>query len=263
MPMRPLESILGADDDPGARAVVRASLRLIPGLDVRMTRSGEQLIKLASERPPDLVLLDVMMPGLDGPSTLRRMRESALLQQIPAIFITGRAMLAEIRRVLPVGALGFIAKSSDPLKLGNQITALWNRSETAAATADRPPPAPLHVEGLAARFLRRAAADLALLRAKIKQACVGDACALKEVERIAHKMHGSAAMVGFHRLSVIGEAIERLAATVVSDLEGHGPIAESALVQQISGCIEQLAAAVDLEQSTTASSRAAREEAAF
>jgi CheY-like chemotaxis protein len=252
--MRKLERVLGADDDPDVCAVLLASLRLIGGLDVRMTGSGEHLIELALERPPDLVLLDVMMPGTDGPSTLRRMREYPLLHAIPAIFITAKVMPPDLRRVLPSGAIGIISKPFDPLKLGEQVMALWSGSQKPASGTESPIPAQDHAEALSARFLRRAAADVALLRVRIDQACLGDATALKEVEHIGHRIHGSAAMLGFHRVSAIGEAIEQLAAGVVADAEAHGPIAESALVQQIAECIERLATAVN-DESLRASGR--------
>jgi CheY-like chemotaxis protein len=262
MPVRKLSSVLGADDDPDVCAVVRASLRLTGSIDVRMTGSGQHLIELALERPPDLVLLDVMMPELDGAATLRRMRENPRLREIPAIFLTARVMPVDLRQVLPLGALGLIAKPFDPLKLVDQIMGLWNRVQMADAGGNSPPPAQVHVEGLAARLLRRAAADVVVLRERIDQACRGDAAALKEVEQIGHKMHGSAAMLGFHRVSAIGEAIEHLAAGVIADAEAHGPIAESALVQQISACIEQLAAAVEGAAATAAGSQSAYQEAA-
>jgi CheY-like chemotaxis protein len=252
--MRKLETVLGADDDPDVCAVISASLRLLGGLDVRMTGSGEHLIELALERPPDLVLLDVMMPGTDGPSTLRRMRENPLLAAIPAIFITAKVMPPDLRRVLPLGALGIISKPFDPLKLGDQVMALWNTARSVAEGTDSLPAAQGHVEALAAKFLRRAIADVALLRVRIDQACLGDATALKEVEQIGHRMHGSAAMLGFHRVSAIGDAIEQLAAGVIADAEAHGPIAESALVHQIAECIERLAAAVN-EETSAASQR--------
>jgi CheY-like chemotaxis protein len=261
MPLRPLKTVLGADDDPDVCAVVRASLRLIGAVEVRMTGSGESLIELALERPPDLVLLDVMMPGMGGPATLRRMRENPLLNEIPAIFITARVMPVDLRQVLPMGALGLISKPFDPLKLGDQVMAMWNKVPMVAAAADSPPPALVHCEALTARFLRRAAEDIVVLRARIDQACLGNLSALKEVEQIGHKMHGSAAMLGFHRVSAIGEAIEHLARGVIADPEAHGPIAESALVQQISQCIEQLAGAVDGEAATASGSHPVFQEA--
>jgi CheY-like chemotaxis protein len=259
--MRKLDSILVADDDPDVCAVVRASLRLCGGLDVRVAGSGDQLIELALARAPDLVLLDVMMPGMDGPSIFRRMRDNPSLHDIPAIFLTAKVMPVDLRRVLPSGALGIISKPFDPLKLGGQVMALWHKVDLVAAAAPAPAPPPVHVEALDARFLRRAAADVVLLRARIERACRGDADALQEVEHIGHKMHGSAAMLGFHSVSALGEAIEHLAAGVIADAEAHGPIAESALVQQIAACIEKLAAVLDGEALKASSRQSAYQEA--
>lgn len=126
--------------------------------------------------------------------------------------------------------------------------------ESAVSAEDSHPPAQVSVEALPVRLLRRLVADTVLLRAEINQACRDDPFALKEVEHIAHKIRGSAAVLGFHRVSAIGEAIERLAAGVIAQAEAHGPFAESALVQQISYCIEQLAKAVDEAQSEASSS---------
>jgi HPt (histidine-containing phosphotransfer) domain-containing protein len=123
-------------------------------------------------------------------------------------------------------------------------------TEIALATADPPAPAQVH-EAPAARLLRRLVADTVLLRAKIRQACGGDSFALNEVEHIAHTMRASAALMGFHRASAMSEAIEHLAAGVIAEAEAHGPFSESALLQQISYCIEQLAETVDLNRSPT------------
>ncbi len=127
--------------------------------------------------------------------------------------------------------------------------------ETAPATADSPAPDQVH-EPRTAR-LRRLVADAVLLRAKIHQACRGHSFALNEVERIAHNMRGSAAMLGSHRVSAMSEAIEHLAAGVIADAEAHGPFAESALLQQISYCVEQLAEAVNVERTKASSSLSA------
>jgi CheY-like chemotaxis protein len=247
MPKRKLESVLCADDDPDINAVLYATLTLITGLDVRITRSGEQLITLALERQPDLVLIDVMMPGLDGPSTLQRMREIPLLARIPVIFLTAKVLTSDIKQVLPLGALGLIAKPFDPLKLGEQISALWHEGGAVRAAEDTRSAAQVsaNVDELAIKFLRRADADLVRLRALIQQAGGGDAAALKEVEHIAHKIRGSGAMLGLHRVSALAEAIEHLASGILADLDAHGPIAESALLRQFPDCIEGLAKAVE------------------
>src|ERR1700733_13287666 len=92
MPMRDLQSVLFVDDDSDICSVVRATLRLVPGLDVQTADSGRRAIDLAYELRPDLVLMDVMMPGLDGPSTFKRMRETILLAHIPVIFMTAKVL---------------------------------------------------------------------------------------------------------------------------------------------------------------------------
>jgi HPt (histidine-containing phosphotransfer) domain-containing protein len=129
-------------------------------------------------------------------------------------------------------------------------------TELVLSTADSTARAQVH-DSRTARLLRRLVADTVLLRANIHQACRGHSFALNEVERIAHEMRASAAMLGSHRVSAMSEAIEHLAAGVIADAEAHGPFAESALLQQISHCIEQLAEAVDVAQSKASRSHPA------
>jgi CheY-like chemotaxis protein len=249
---RKLESVLCADDDPDIIAVLQATLTLIAGLDVRITRSGERLIGMALERQPDLVLIDVMMPGLDGLATLERMRGNPLLAHIPVIFLTAKVMPSDIELMLTSGALGVIAKPFDPLKVGEQIITLWEKGRATCPAADAGALSQVsaHVDELVERFLRRSSGELVRLRTMIRKARQGDALALKEVEHIAHRIHGSGAMLGLLTVSALAEAIEHLAAGVLADPEAHGPIAESALVRQLSECIEGLAKA--LEQSSAA-----------
>jgi CheY-like chemotaxis protein len=252
MPVPELRSVLCADDDPDIVAVLRATLTLIAGLEVRIARTGEQLLKLALERQPDLVLIDVMMPAPDGPTTLKRMRSIPLLAHIPVIFLTAKVLSSDIKQVLPLGALGLIAKPFEPLKLGEQIQALWEQRRDAPRTGEAGSAALVcaEVDELAGKFLARAKGDIARLRAIMGASGQADEAALREVERIAHKIRGSGAMLGFGRLSALAEAIEHMAAGILSNLLAHGPIAESALVRELSDCIEGLSSA--LEQSSSA-----------
>jgi CheY-like chemotaxis protein len=105
------------------------------GLDVYAAGSGEQAIALAYGLQPDLILMDVMMPGLDGPSTLQRMRESPPISNIPVIFLTAKVLPAEVAHFLRLGALGVIGKPFDPLTLGDEIRALWNAPGSAPKTS--------------------------------------------------------------------------------------------------------------------------------
>ena len=92
----PLRSVLYVDDEPDIREIVQIALGLTNTLAVHTAESGEQALTLARALLPDLVLLDVMMPGLDGPGTLNRMRGDPIIAPIPVIFMTAMAMPKEV-----------------------------------------------------------------------------------------------------------------------------------------------------------------------
>jgi CheY-like chemotaxis protein len=120
-----LRTVLYVDDEPDIRQIVQMSLGLEPQLTVHTGESGEQGIALARELQPDLVMLDVMMPGLDGPGTLQRMRSDPRLAAIPVVFMTAKAMPEEVARFRELGAAGVIAKPFDPMRLARQVLTLW------------------------------------------------------------------------------------------------------------------------------------------
>jgi CheY-like chemotaxis protein len=120
-----LKTILYVDDEPDIREVVQMSLSLVEGLDVQVCESGERALQLLPELKPDLLLLDVMMPGMDGPSTLQRLRTMPGLEKIPVVFMTAKAMPQEVARFRELGAVSVIAKPFDPIQLGNQVIAVW------------------------------------------------------------------------------------------------------------------------------------------
>ena len=122
-----LKTALYVDDEPDIREIVEMALGLIDNLAVRTCGSGEQALKVLPEFKPDLVLLDVMMPAMDGPSTLSRMRSNSTLPFIPVIFVTAKAMPQEIAYFRELGAAGVIAKPFDPMLLGEQVLTLWER----------------------------------------------------------------------------------------------------------------------------------------
>jgi len=121
-----LQSILYVDDEPDIREVVELSLGLAPDLAVQSCGSGEEALELLATSRPDLVLLDVMMPGLDGPATLARMRADPALAGIPVVFLTAKAMPTEVQRFLSLGAVAIIPKPFDALKLADQVKTLWD-----------------------------------------------------------------------------------------------------------------------------------------
>lgn len=119
-----LRTIVYVDDEPDIREVVQLSLELTEGLKVHTCESGEQALLIVPQLRPDLVLLDVMMPVMDGPATLQRLRGMGL-SELPVIFMTAKAMPQEVARFLELGAVAVIAKPFDPMQLGNQVLAIW------------------------------------------------------------------------------------------------------------------------------------------
>lgn len=112
--------VLYVDDEADIREVAVMSLALDPALDVQNCASGQEALTVAAAWQPHLILLDVMMPEMDGPETLARLRASEQTRGIPVVFITARTQAYEIERFLSFGAIGVIAKPFDPMELAAQ-----------------------------------------------------------------------------------------------------------------------------------------------
>src|SRR5580704_13504561 len=109
--------ILHIDDDADIREIVEFSLALDPGLTPRSCASGDDALTIAAEWAPDLILCDVMMPGMDGPATLARLRENPETANTPVVFMTARAGLDELGTLMSLGATAVFTKPFDPMKL--------------------------------------------------------------------------------------------------------------------------------------------------
>jgi CheY-like chemotaxis protein len=113
--------LLVIDDEEDIREVASLTLELKEGWEVAAAGSGAEGVTLARGCAPDAILLDVMMPDLDGPSTLRLLRSLPETKSIPVIFLTAKVQAADRRRYLDLGVSGVIAKPFDPLTLGRSI----------------------------------------------------------------------------------------------------------------------------------------------
>jgi CheY-like chemotaxis protein len=109
------------DDDADIREVARLSLELIGGWEVSVAECGSDAIEHAWTRSPDVILLDVMMPGIDGVATLRDLADDPRTSHIPVIFLTAKTQVGERRRLEEAGACGLIAKPFDPLSLAHDV----------------------------------------------------------------------------------------------------------------------------------------------
>jgi two-component system, OmpR family, response regulator len=122
-----LQRILYVEDEPDIQAVARLALEAVGGFTVQLCSSGEEALRLGPDFDPQLVLLDVMMPGMDGPTTLMRLREKMALAATPVVFMTAKVQPAEIAYFKSLGALEVIPKPFDPMTLAAQVQAIWER----------------------------------------------------------------------------------------------------------------------------------------
>lgn len=113
--------ILHVDDEPDIREVVDISLGLDPQFEVRACASGAEALTAAADWLPTLILLDVMMPVMDGPMTLAQLRNNPKTSDVPVLFMTARAQAREVEHYISLGAQGVISKPFDPMALAGLV----------------------------------------------------------------------------------------------------------------------------------------------
>jgi CheY-like chemotaxis protein len=116
-----IESVVLIDDEEDIRTIAGLSLRRVGGWAVFAAASGPDGVAEARRAAPDVILLDVMMPGCDGPTTFQMLRDDPATARIPVIFMTAKAQQREIDALLAMGAEGLIVKPFDPMQLPTQI----------------------------------------------------------------------------------------------------------------------------------------------
>lgn len=122
-----LENVLCIDDEPDVLSVAQMSLETVGEFNVTAASSGKEGLEKAQAEKPDAILLDVMMPEMDGPATLKALRNIAMLKNVPVIFMTARVRTSEVDEYLALGADGVIPKPFDPMTLSSQVTEIWKK----------------------------------------------------------------------------------------------------------------------------------------
>lgn len=125
--MGELRKVMLVEDEADIREVAKMSLEMVGGLHVEVCSSGEEALQKAPVFAPDLVLLDVMMPGIDGPTTLQRLRTQPGLESTPVVFMTAKVMQAELDEYRALGAADVIPKPFDPMTLSDRLKDVWGR----------------------------------------------------------------------------------------------------------------------------------------
>lgn len=127
--------LLLVEDDEVIRTIASISLGRLGEWEVRTAVDGREALEMAERERFDVVLLDVMMPGLDGPATLRLLRDGRLPAVPPVIFMTAKTNAADCDRLLALGAAGIIAKPFDPMTLAEQVQSLLDGQTGLSPTA--------------------------------------------------------------------------------------------------------------------------------
>lgn len=126
--MPELKRILHVEDDPSIQAVARVALEAVGGFQVLSCSSGQAALDQVQGFAPDFILLDVMMPGMDGPQTLERLSQLVDIEQIPVAFMTAKVQPNEIEHYRSLGAREVIIKPFDPMQLATQIRTIWSQA---------------------------------------------------------------------------------------------------------------------------------------
>ncbi len=125
--MDELKRILYVEDEPDIQAVARLALEMVGGYTLEVCGSGREALEKAPGFAPQLILLDVMMPGMDGPETLKAMRGMAELAALPVIFMTAKVQPSEVAHYKELGVADVIPKPFDPMTLPTAIQSIWER----------------------------------------------------------------------------------------------------------------------------------------
>jgi CheY-like chemotaxis protein len=121
--------ILLVDDEDDIREVAQMSLEMTAGWEVVTASSGAEALRMAAAERPDAILLDVMMPGMDGPDTARALRAAEETGTIPIILLTAKVQAADRRRFDDLGVAGVLSKPFDPMELAAQVSGVLGWTE--------------------------------------------------------------------------------------------------------------------------------------
>ncbi len=223
--------VLVVEDEEDIRTIVRMSLQQLGGLTVIDTASGAEALAVTKRVKPDVVLLDVMMPDMDGPAVLQALRADAETAAVPIIFLTAKAMPAELERLRALGALAIFTKPFDPVALPSLVRqALEGRAPSAEphspAGSGHVPDGrdPAALDGRALRRLLGLTGDsggdligelIALFETTTRETLgqlrrVGSTGDAPLGARLGHSLKGSAGTLGATRITTEAETIERL-----------------------------------------------------
>lgn len=123
-----LKRIMVVEDEPDIREIAKMALAELGGFEVTVCDSGQKAIENLKVAKPQLIILDVMMPDMDGPTTFERIKQMTRGIKLPVVFMTARVQPHEIKEYKESGAIGIISKPFNPTTLASEINDLWNKA---------------------------------------------------------------------------------------------------------------------------------------
>ena len=123
--MTELQHIMHVEDDPSIQQVAKIALEAVGGFTVHTCSSGQQALDDYANVKPQLILMDVMMPGMDGPTTLQQLQKEYDLSAVPTVFMTAKVQSNEVSSYKALGAADVVVKPFDPMTLSEQIRQIW------------------------------------------------------------------------------------------------------------------------------------------
>jgi CheY-like chemotaxis protein len=210
--------ILHVDDDPLMRDLVEISLALDPAFVLLSCAGAQEALAVAADWAPDLILCDVLMPDMDGPALLARLREDPATAKFPVIFMTARPQASEFRQTNSPGAVAVIAKPFDPERLVLTVRRHLHTIRLQAAGYDF------------AQRLRRDAATLTAFRLRLKHETMPE-----ELQAFVHNLVGAAGIFNHRAVSVKASVLEN------AIIEGRaGRIAPQAVALHLDALLETM-----------------------
>ena len=218
---RPIR-VLHVDDDSDIRDIVAFSLTLDPAIAVTSCANGNEALAIAADAMPDLILCDVMMPGMDGPAMLVRLRESATTANIPVIFMTAQCPAGRVEQLMSLGIVAVIIKPFDPKKLAATVRGHLHCLRIGTADYDF------------LQRLRSDAAALAVFREELRGQ-PGAPLVLKGLQSCVHKLAGAAGMFNLQSVSNTASALEEAVIERAAGPGGSGGV--EAKLDELLECI--------------------------
>jgi two-component system, OmpR family, response regulator len=215
-----LQRISFVEDDPDIRAITEIALIELGGFTLDVSASGAEAVLKTASFNPHLILLDVMMPGMDGIATLRKLREKSELADTPVVFMTAKAMPDEIERLLSLGAVEVIAKPFDPMTLPRRLRTIWEgvQSHSTPSAIDQSS-AMDQLRSLLidhhGRLLERVGEVGALLASAAMGGPDGEQSISKAID-LTHKISGGAGTIGFLEISRAAAELEQALTTLAA-----------------------------------------------